>query len=136
YHTIENRGMIPRELRPGFGGRVFGCDVCLDVCPWNRFAQAARAMLLTAREELVGITLLDLLNLDEARFRELFRRSPVKRVKLPGLLRNACLAAGNWHDSAEWHFGGGENVTAVAAAVERLCAHDSPMVRAHAVWAL
>jgi epoxyqueuosine reductase len=136
YHTIENRGVIPRELRAKFGGRVFGCDVCLDVCPWNRFARAGRSALLVAREELVGLTLLDLLAMDPARFREVFRRSPVKRVKLPGLLRNACIAAGNWHDSTAWHFGGGEDLVAVAAAVERLCAHASPLVRAHAVWAL
>ncbi len=136
YHTIENRGMIPRELRAGFGGRVFGCDVCLDVCPWNRFAQAGRSVLVHARTELVDLTLLDLLTMDETRFREVFRKSPVKRVKLAGLLRNACVAAGNWHDSSEWHFGGGEDRSAVARAVERLCGHESPVVRAHAVWAL
>jgi epoxyqueuosine reductase len=136
YHTIENRGLIPRELRAQFGGRVFGCDVCLDVCPWNRFAQAARSALLTAREELADLTLLDLLAMDDARFRAIFRQSPIKRVKLAGLLRNACVAAGNWHATDEWHFGGGEDHTAVVVAVERLCAHASPVVRAHAVWAL
>jgi epoxyqueuosine reductase len=136
YHTIENRGVIPRELRPGIGPRVFGCDVCLDVCPWNRFAQAGRTSLLVARTELTSLSLLDLLALDEGRFRAVFHKSPIKRVKLPGLLRNACIAAGNWHESREWHFGGAEKLDAVAAAVERLCAHDSAIVRTHAVWAL
>lgn len=136
YHTIENRGLIPRELRAQFGGRVFGCDVCLDVCPWNRFAQTARAALLVARTELVDLSLLDLLAMDEARFRTVFRQSPIKRVKLAGLLRNACIAAGNWHEAREWHFGGGEDRAAVAAAVEHLCRHASAIVRAHAVWAL
>lgn len=136
YHTIENRGMIPRELRSRFGGRVFGCDECLDVCPWNRFAQTARSALLEARAEINELTLLDLLALDDVRFRTLFRKSPVKRVKLAGLLRNACIAAGNWHETDAWHFGGGEDRAAVARAVELLAAHVSPVVRAHAVWAL
>lgn len=136
YHTIENRGIIPRELRAKFGGRVFGCDECLDVCPWNRFAQESRSALLVARHELVGLTLLDLLAMDETRFRVVFRQSPIKRVKLPGLLRNACIAAGNWHQSRDWHFGGGEDREAVASAVQRLCMHESAIVRAHAVWAL
>lgn len=136
YHTIENRGIIPRDLRARFGSRVFGCDVCLDVCPWNRFAATARSALLQARHELANLTLPDLLAMDEARFRDVFRKSPVKRVKLAGLLRNACIAAGNWHTSTDWHFGGGEDRTTVAAAVERLAAHESPVVRAHAVWAL
>lgn len=136
YHTIENRGVIPRELRARFGGRVFGCDVCLDVCPWNRFARAGRSALLQARDEIAGLTLLDLLAMDETRFREVFRRTPIKRTKLPGLLRNACIAAGNWDDTPEWHFGAGVDRAAVVTAIERLGAHESELVRAHAVWAL
>jgi epoxyqueuosine reductase len=136
YHTIENRGIIPRELRAKFGGRVFGCDTCLDVCPWNRFAQAGRSALLAARGEIAGLTLLDLLAMDDARFRDAFRKTPIKRVKLTGLLRNACIAAGNWRDCADWHFGGAENIDAVVLAVEKLCAHESSIVRAHAVWAM
>jgi len=136
YHTIENRGVIPRELRAGFGGRVFGCDTCLDVCPWNRFAQAGRSALLAARDEIAGLTLLDLLAMDEVRFRETFRRTTIKRTKLAGLLRNACIAAGNWDDSDDWHFGAGVDRAAVVEAVARLCAHDADLVRAHAVWAL
>jgi epoxyqueuosine reductase len=136
YHTIENRGVIPRDLRAAFGGRVFGCDTCLDVCPWNRFARAGRGALLAARDEIAGLTLLDLLAMDEARFRTVFRRTPIKRTKLAGLLRNACIAAGNWDASPDWHFGAGVDREAVVAAVERLCAHDAELVRAHAVWAL
>lgn len=136
YHTIENRGTIPRELRASFGGRVFGCDVCLDVCPWNHFAQAGRSSLVAAREDVAGISLPELLALDEARFREWFRQSPIKRAKWIGLLRNACVAAGNWHETAEWHFGAGADLGNVARAVERLCRHESAIVRAHAVWAL
>lgn len=136
YHTIENRGIIPRELRPGMGARVFGCDVCLDVCPWNRFAQAGRSALLVARTELVDVSLLELLELDEDRFRERFRRTPMKRTRLIGMLRNAVIVAGNWHESNDWHFGGAEDLAAVVASVERLCGHESAIVRTHAVWAL
>jgi len=136
YHTIENRGIIPRELRRSFGGRVFGCDTCLDVCPWNRFAQAGRRALLSTRDAITDLTLLDLLSMDEVRFREVFRGTSIKRTKLAGLLRNACIAAGNWDDSADWHFGPGVDRVTVVAAIERLCAHGSEVVRAHAVWAL
>ncbi|MGH8021170.1 MAG: tRNA epoxyqueuosine(34) reductase QueG [Opitutaceae bacterium] len=134
YHTIENRGIIPRELRARFGGRVFGCDTCLDVCPWNKFARASRSTLVIAREAIAGLTLTDLLTMSEERFREVFRKTPIKRSKLAGLLRNACIAAGNWDDTDDWHFGG---VTreGVVAAVLALCVHGSPIVRAHAVWA-
>lgn len=135
YHTIENRGIIPRELRAGFGGRVFGCDTCLDVCPWNRFAQAGRSALLDARRDLAALTLLDLLRLTEERFREVFRRTAIKRTGVAGLIRNACIAAGNWDATPEWHTPGVER-TEVAAVVEDLCGHASEVVRAHAVWAL
>lgn len=136
YHTIENRGIIPRELRRSFGGRVFGCDTCLDVCPWNRFAQAGRSALLSARDAIAELTLLDLLTMDEVRFREVFRGTSIKRTKLAGLLRNACIAAGNWDDSPAWHFGPGVDRATVVAALERLCGHGSEIVRAHAVWGL
>ncbi len=135
YHTIENRGMIPRELRPAFGGRVFGCDTCLDVCPWNRFARAGRSALLEARPAIVGLTLLDLLEMDAAGFRARFRGTPIERSRLAGLLRNACVVAGNWHESADWRFGG-VTEAALARALTGLCVHASPIVRAHAVWAL
>lgn len=124
YHTIENKGVIPRALRPGIGNRVYGCDVCLEVCPWNRFARAGRAMLLVARQELAALGLADLLELTPARFAEIFRRTPIKRLKLPGLLRNACIAAGNSGDGAH------------LPALVRLARHESALVRAHAVWAV
>ena len=122
--TIENRGVIPRELRAGIGARVFGCDVCLEVCPWNRFAQAGRGLLLAARGEIARLELRELLELTPERFAEVFRRTPIKRLKLTGLLRNACVVAGNSGDPS------------LRAPLARLAAHESPIVRAHAVWAL
>jgi epoxyqueuosine reductase len=129
YHTIENKGLIPRELRPGIGDRIFGCDLCLEVCPWNRFAREGRRMLLAARPELAVLPLRELLALTPARFAALFRRTPVKRLKLAGLLRNACVVAGNVAR-------GGGAAHAFAAPLVRLAAHASPVVRAHAVWAV
>ena len=124
YQTIENKGIIPRELRPGIGNRVYGCDVCLDVCPWNRFAQAGRQLLLAARHDLTELSLRELLELTPARFAEVFRRTPIKRLKLTGLLRNACVVAGNAGD------------TSLLPALVTLAVHESAMVRAHAVWAV
>ena len=124
YQTIENKGVIPRELRGGIGLRVYGCDTCLEVCPWNRFAQAGRSALLVARRELAALGLAELLELTPERFAEVFRRTPVKRVKLAGLLRNACIAAGNSGERAH------------LPQVVRLARHESPLVRAHAVWAV
>ncbi len=124
YQTIENRGIIPRELRTGIGLRVYGCDVCLEVCPWNRFAQQAHSMLLVARNELAGLSLAELLALTPERFASVFRRTAVKRLKLVGLLRNACVVAGN--------SGEREHLAALA----KLAEHESASVRAHAVWAV
>ncbi len=134
YHTIENRGFVPRELRASFGARVFGCDECLAVCPWNRFAQAGRSELLARRQDLGHLRLPELLELDPGRFREVFRGTAVKRTKLAGVLRNACVAAGNVYaggrrcDPAE--------LAVVTAALVRLAGHESPVVRGHAVWAV
>lgn len=124
YQTIENKGVIPRELRAGIGSRIYGCDVCLEVCPWNRFAQAGRQMLLAARHDIAGLSLTEILDLTPARFAEVFRGTAIKRVKLTGLLRNACVVAGNLGDAR------------LLPAVLRLAAHESPIVRAHAVWAV
>ena len=124
YQTIENKGIIPRELRVGIGARVYGCDVCLEVCPWNRFARKGRSMLLSSRHELAQLDLVDLLELTPARFAELFRGTAMKRVKLGGLLRNACVVAGN---SGELRF---------LPQLVKLAAHELPLVRAHAVWAI
>ncbi|HEY3755163.1 MAG TPA: QueG-associated DUF1730 domain-containing protein [Opitutaceae bacterium] len=124
YQTIENRGAIPRELRPGIGARVFGCDACLDVCPWNRFARAGRRVLLAARDGAAKLGWRELLELTPERFAALFKGMPPKRVKLAGLLRNACVGAGNSGDRT------------LIEPLARLLAHDSPVVRGHAVWAL
>lgn len=124
YQTIENKGVIPRELRAGIGRRIYGCDVCLEVCPWNRFARQGRGMLLVARGDLAGVSLRELLQLTPAKFAELFRRTPIKRVKLGGLLRNACVVAGNSGDET------------LLPELEKLALHELPLVRAHAVWAI
>jgi epoxyqueuosine reductase len=124
YQTIENKGIIPRELRAGIGHHIYGCDVCLEVCPWNRFAREGRRMLVAARDDIAGLELRDLLELTPARFAEVFRRTAIKRIKLTGLLRNACVVAGNT--------GGADLLEPLV----RLAAHDSPVVRAHAVWAV
>lgn len=124
YQTIENKGVIPRELRPGIGRRIYGCDTCLEVCPWNRFAAAGRQLLLAARHDLADLALADILVLSPERYAEVFRRTPIKRLKLTGLLRNACVVAGNSGDRA---------LLPLVLTLART--HASPLVRAHAVWA-
>jgi len=124
YLTIELRGPIPRELRPLVGDWIFGCDVCQEVCPWNRFAPPAREARLHART-LEGWTLERFLTLDEAAFRELFAASPIRRADREGFLRNVCVALGN-------RAGPG-----AAPALARALARDpAPLVRGHAAWAL
>ncbi|MFI5336933.1 MAG: tRNA epoxyqueuosine(34) reductase QueG [Opitutales bacterium] len=124
YQTIENKGIIPRELRPGIGDRIFGCDTCLEVCPWNRFAQAGRSVLLSVRTGPTQLSLADLLALTPERFATVFRGTAVKRLKLTGLLRNACIVAGNSRDAT------------LVPVLLPLATHPHPLVRAHAVWAL
>lgn len=125
YLTIELRGPVPRALRPLMANWVFGCDVCQTVCPWNRrFARRGRLADFRGREDTMAPKLLDLLALDEAGFRRRFRRSPVLRAKRRGLLRNVCIALGNWGDPQ-----------AVPGLCEAL--HDAePLIRGHAAWAL
>ena len=125
YQTIENKGVIPRELRAGIGRRIFGCDVCLEVCPWNRFARDGRQLLLAARHDLAELTLAELLALTPERFAEAFRRTPMKRLKLTGLLRNACVVAGNAGDAS-----------VLPQLVALATTHPAALVRAHAVWAV
>jgi epoxyqueuosine reductase len=124
YHTIENRGVIPRELREGIGDRIFGCDICLEVCPWNRFARRGREVLLAARPAMRELGLGEVLGLSPEGFAALFRGTPVKRLKRTGLLRNACVVAGNSGDT--------RHVPALAELARR----EAPLIRAHAVWAL
>lgn len=143
YQTIENKGSIPVELRSKFGGRVYGCDICLDACPWNRFAEAGRLQLMEARYAAAELGLLDLLRMDIETFREVFRKMPVKRTKLRGLKRNACVAAGNlfrcedfWPkgaDATERDAFLGEVKAQLIAMAE---ADEEALVRGHAVWAV
>lgn len=100
YLTIEHKGPIPHEFRRAMGNRIYGCDDCLAVCPWNKFADAARANKAFApRAELVAPELSDLLALDDAGFRAVFSGSPIKRIGRDRMVRNACIAAGNSGDS-------------------------------------
>ncbi len=124
YLTIEHKGPIPRELRPLMGNRIYGCDDCLAVCPWNKFAQAGREAKLAAREMLRAPRLADLARLDEAAFRSLFSKSPMKRAGRDRFVRNVLIAIGN------------SGNVALASEAERLLADPSPLVRGAAVWAL
>ena len=125
YLTIEHKGPIPVELRAGLGNHVYGCDDCLAVCPWNKFAQRAAAhRAFLPRAELVAPELADLLALDDARFRAVFAGSPIKRIGRERMVRNACIAAGNSGDLA------------LVAPLERLRDDASPVVRDAAGWAL
>ncbi len=125
YLTIENKGWIDRELRPLLGNWVYGCDVCQDVCPFNRFATATDETAFYPRDiERVAPPLLDLLNLDEAGFAARFAGSPMARLKRERLVRNACVAAGNWKSEA------------ALPELSRLLDDPSPLIRGHAAWAL
>ena len=124
YLTIEHQGHIDAEFRPGIGNRVFGCDDCLAVCPWNKFAQAASETRMALRDDLDAIPLEELARLDDAAFRTLFAGTPVKRTGRDRFVRNVMIAIGNSGSSA------------LAAAAEAGLADASPLVRAMAVWAL
>lgn len=124
YHTIENRGAIPRELRANFGDWVFGCDACLDACPVGseRFESHEDFVAVTTEGALPS--LVELLKLDEAAFAERFRGRAIMRAKRDGLLRNACVALGN--------VGGAEDLGPLGEALRDV----SPVVRGHAAWAM
>jgi epoxyqueuosine reductase len=124
YLTIEHKGPIPRELRAPMGNRIYGCDDCLAVCPWNKFARAGREMKLAARGELRVPPLAELARLDDAAFRKLFAKSPVKRTGRDRFVRNVLIAIGNSGDAA------------LAAEALRLLTDPSTLVRGAAVWAL
>ena len=124
YLTIENKGPIPHEFRAAIGNRIYGCDDCLAVCPWNKFAATAREMALQARTELKMPSLAELAALDDAAFRALFRKSPVKRIGRARFLRNVLTAIGN-----------SGSATLIASA-QALLSDESPLVRGAAVWAL
>jgi epoxyqueuosine reductase len=124
YLTIESKGPIPHEFRKAIGNRIYGCDDCLAVCPWNKFAQEGRETKLAAREDLRAPTLANLAGLDDAAFRSLFTKSPVKRIGRERFVRNVLIAIGNSNDAA------------LAIAAKRRLGDDSPLVRGAAVWAL
>lgn len=124
YLTIEHRGPIPIALRESIGDWVFGCDLCQDACPWNRFAPPAREARLHARD-LPEHSLESFLSLDEAGFRETFAHSPIRRAQRPGFLRNVCVALGNRGDPA-----------AIPSLVRSLEGEAEALVRGHAAWAL
>jgi epoxyqueuosine reductase len=124
YLTIENKGPIPHEFRNAIGNRIYGCDDCLAVCPWNKFAQAGRETKLAARDELRAPELAELARLDDAAFRARFTRSPVKRIGRDRFVRNVLIAIGNSGEGA------------LAREAERLLADENPLVRGAAVWAL
>ncbi len=123
YLTIEHKGAIPAEFRKAIGNRIYGCDDCLAVCPWNKFARASREAAFLPRAELTAPRLADLARLDDARFRRVFSRSPIKRTGRDRFVRNVLIALGN---------SGSEQTVPVVEA----CLRDpSPLVRAAAVWA-
>jgi epoxyqueuosine reductase len=124
YLTIELKGPIPHEFRESLGNRIYGCDDCLAVCPWNKFAQVAAEQKLQAREALRAPGLADLARLDDAGFRALFARSPVKRIGRDRFVRNVLYAMGNSGEPE------------LAAEAQRLLDDASPLVRGAAVWAL
>jgi epoxyqueuosine reductase len=124
YLTIENKGPIPHEFRKAIGNRIYGCDDCLAVCPWNKFAQAGREAKLAARDELRAPDLAELARLDDAAFRARFTKSPVKRIGRDRFIRNVLIAIGNSNDKG------------FAVEAERLADDDSTLVRGAAAWAL
>ena len=124
YLTIEHKGHIAEEFRQPMGNRVFGCDDCLAVCPWNKFAQAARESRFAARAETDNPPLAELLDLDDRAFRKRFAGTPIKRTGRDRFLRNVLIAAGNARDPG------------LLPKVETLMADASPLVRAMAVWAM
>jgi epoxyqueuosine reductase len=124
YLTIELKGSIPVELRPAIGSRIYGCDDCLAVCPWNRFAREGNLMKPHARPDLAAPDLIELLQLDEAGFKSRFAGTPILRTKRRGLLRNVCVALGNTGD------------TSALPHLQKAAADPEPLIAEHARWAV
>jgi epoxyqueuosine reductase len=124
YLTIELKGSIPLEFRPLMGDRIYGCDDCLDACPWNRFAQVSRESAFATRPAVAQMRLRDFLALDDEQFREVFRGSPIKRIKRRGFLRNVCVALGNVGTRAD--------LPALAGAAR----DREALIAEHATWAI
>ena len=124
YLTIEHKGHIPAEFRAPMGNRIYGCDDCLAVCPWNKYAQRTSDYAFLPRAELTAPLLDDLARLDDAGFRQMFSGSPIKRIGRDRFIRNVLIAIGNSGDAR------------LAGVAEELAADASPLVRAMAIWAL
>jgi epoxyqueuosine reductase len=124
YLTIELKGSIPVQLRPLVGDRIYGCDDCLDACPWNRFAKTSNEIAFAARPAVAQMQLRDFLKLDEMGFRALFRDSPIKRIKRRGFLRNVCVALGNVGSADDLPF------------LEVARNDAEPLIAEHAAWAI
>ena len=124
YLTIELKGPIPEEFRRAIGNRIYGCDDCLAVCPWNKFAHEGRLMKSHARKDLEQPDLVELLSLDDKQFKTRFAGSPVLRTKRRGLLRNACVALGNVGDKS------------ALSALEKAAQDSEPLIAEHARWAI
>ncbi|WP_397384695.1 tRNA epoxyqueuosine(34) reductase QueG [Prosthecobacter sp.] len=124
YLTIESKGPIPLEFRHAIGDRIYGCDTCLDACPWNRHAQASHEATFQARATLFQHTLRDFLSLTDDTFRALFAKSPIKRIKRPAFLRNVCVALGNTGTPAD------------LPALEAAAQDEHPLISEHAHWAI
>jgi epoxyqueuosine reductase len=124
YLTIELKGAIPEEFRPAIGNRIYGCDDCLAVCPWNRFAREGAMMRPHYRPDLAAPDLIELLSLDESAFHRRFAGTPIRRAKRRGLLRNVCVALGNCGDER------------ALPALQRAAADAEPLVAEHARWAI
>jgi epoxyqueuosine reductase len=124
YLTIELKGSIPEAMRPSIGDRIYGCDDCAAACPWNRFAQASTEAAFAAREFVHGWALRDFLALDDDSFRALFRKSPIKRIKRRGFLRNVCVALGNVGSAVD------------LPALQRAALDPEPLIAEHAAWAI
>ncbi len=125
YHTIENKGWIDRELRSDFGNWIFGCDICMDVCPFQRFSEETQEVAFLPFDiDRVAPPLTDILISTEASYRAMFRRTPIERIKREQMVRNACIAAGNWRDER-----------AIPHLIQLLY-DKSALVRGHAAWAL
>ena len=124
YLTIEHKGSIPLELRTAIGDRLYGCDDCLDACPWNRFAQESREATFAARESVFGMTLRGFLSLKEEEFRTLFAKSPIKRIKRPAFLRNVCVVLGNVGTVADLE------------ALTQAANDPHELIQEHALWAI
>lgn len=124
YLTIEHSGSIPVELRPLIGDRIYGCDVCLEVCPWNKFAKLSHDTKVHARKSIFQYTLRDFLRMDIEQFRSTFAKSPIKRIKHQHFIRNVCIAVGNT--------GHLEDIPLLNSVANGSC----PLIQEHAEWAI